>query len=404
MAKSSTSTSAAAGSTAAPAAPSAQAQGAKGAPVSASVPGAPTAPNAAHPTPPASSPERTTLPVQTNDGVADYEAQILAALGGEPDTTDAPAKAPRKKREAPVQLVEDDDDLEGEDPLTDLTDDADADAEDLDGPILGDDDDADADDEADADGEAEADNAKASKLKKDNFKLREERRELREKLTAAEEALKAAQEQAVTAAASSGGLPEFSGYYAGVKSPQDVDTVVAKIDSDLDFLEDNLDGYSFQDAQGETVEISAEEAKAYRRQAREAKRWADKIKSLITSHTERAATSEATARKKYPFVFDSKSPHNARVLDLAKEHPGLAKDPSRALALGRMVIGKLVESGEYQLVKRGKPIAKPAPAPVPRKASATASPAANLPPGAAAPSAKADLESLAMALFEDVTA
>ena len=344
--------------------------------------------------------------MQTNDGVADYEAQILAALGGESDTTDAPAKAARKKKAAPVQLVEDDDDLEGEDPLTDLTDDADADAEDLDGPILGDDDDADADDEADADGEAEADEAKASKLKKDNFKLREERRELREKLTAAEEALKAAQEQAVAAAASSGGLPEFSGYYAGVKSPQDVDAAVAKIDSDLDFLEDNLDGYSFQDAQGETVEISAEEAKAYRRQAREAKRWADKIKSLISTHTERATTSEATARKKYPFVFDSKSPHNARVLDLAKEHPGLAKDPSRALALGRMVIGKLVESGEYQLVKRGKPLAKPETVtrPTPRRASATASPSANLPPGAASPSAKADLESLAMALFEDVNA
>jgi hypothetical protein len=27
-------------------------------------------------------------------------------------------------------------------------------------------------------------------------------------------------------------------------------------------------------------------------------------------------------------------------LDLAKEHPGLAKDPARALALGRIVIGK----------------------------------------------------------------
>jgi len=343
--------------------------------------------------------------VQTSDGVADYEAQILAALGGEPETPATPAKAPRKKKEAPVQTVDEDDD-EADDALaeTDLTEDADPDADDPDAPILGDEDDADAEEDLDADGEADADNAKASKLKKDNFKLREERRELRDKLTAAEQALKAAQEQAVSAAASSGGLPEFSGYYTGVKSPQDVDTAVAKIDSDLDFLEDNLDGYSFQDAQGNTVEISADEARAYRRQAREAKRWADQVKKLISTHTERATTSEATARKKYPFVFDAKSPHNARVLDLAKEHPGLAKDPARALALGRMVIGKLVESGEYQLVKRGKPLAKPATATAPRKLSAAASPSAAQTSGHSKPATRPDLESLAMALFEDVSA
>jgi len=411
MAKSSTSSSAAGGSTAAPAAPSAQAQGAAAASVSPVVPGAPSAgTTAATPTPRSTSPERTSLPVQTSDGVADYEAQILAALGGETDTPATPAKAAPKKKAAPVQTVDEDDEDEPDDTgddtdTADLNQDAASDAYDPDGPILGDDDaDADEDADPDADGEADADaSAKASKLKKDNFKLREERRKLREELTAAQDALKAAKEQAVTAAAASGGLPEFTGYYAGVKTTEDLQAVVAKIDADLDYLEDHLDGYSFQDAQGNLIEVTAEDAKAYRRQAREAKRWAGEIEKLIQTHTERATTSQAVARKKYPFVFDPKSPHNARVLDLAKEHPGLAKDPARALALGRMVIGKLVESGEYQLVKRGKPIAKPAdPAPATRRAAAPASPSAPQAPRPGQPEPKPDLESLAMALFEDV--
>jgi len=409
MAKNTTSTSAAGGSTAAPAAPNAQAQGASAASVSPVVPGAPSAgKSAATPTPRSSDPDRPSIPVQIGDGVADYEARVLAALTNESDTPDTPAKAAPKKKAAPMQTVDDDDEDEpgdtGDEPNeTDAQDQApDLDAYDPDAPILGD---AAADDEdadPDADGEADADTAaKASKLKKDNFKLREERRELREQLATAQAELKATREATVT----HGGLPEFSGYYTGVKTPDDVKTVVAKIDADLDFLEDNLDGYTFEDAQGNTVEVTASEAKAYRRQAREAKRWADEIKQLIQTHTERATTSEVTARKKYPFVFDAKSPHNARVLDLAKEHPSLAKDPARALALGRMVIGKLVESGEYQLVKRGKPLVKAAdlPAPAPRRAPAPASPSATAGPHLQQEVTKDDLEALAMNLFQSVS-
>jgi hypothetical protein len=409
MAKNTTSTSAAGGSTAAPAAPGAQAQGASAASVSPVVPGAPSAgKSAATPTPRSSDPDRPSIPVQIGDGVADYEARVLAALTNESDTPDTPAKAAPKKKAAPMQTVDDDDEDEpgdtGDEPNeTDAQDQApDLDAYDPDAPILGD---AAADDEdadPDADGEADADTAaKASKLKKDNFKLREERRELREQLATAQAELKATREATVT----HGGLPEFSGYYTGVKTPDDVKTAVAKIDADLDFLEDNLDGYTFEDAQGNTVEVTASEAKAYRRQAREAKRWADEIKQLITTHTERATTSEVTARKKYPFVFDAKSPHNARVLNLAKEHPSLAKDPARALALGRMVIGKLVESGEYQLVKRGKPLVKAAdlPAPAPRRAPAPASPSATAGPHLQQEVTKDDLEALAMNLFQSVS-
>ena len=376
------------------------------APVSPGVPGAPAAgTSAANLTPQSPRPERDAPPVQASDGVADFEAQVLASLGLDtPDTPEPPAKPARQKTDKAAVIEDEDADLgetEDDDDATVTTDDFDPDA-----PVLGEDgEEEDAD--AEADGEADAESAKdASKLKKDNYKLREERRELREKLAAAEAAAEAARQEAAQAAAAGGGLPEFGGYYAGVKTPDDVDAVVARIEADLDYLEDNLEGYSFTDAKGTLIEVDADQAKAYRRQARESLRAAEQVRKVLTTHSERAAKSETTARKKYPFVFDSKSPHNARVLDLAKEHPGLAKDPARALALGRMVIGTLVESGEYTLVKRGKPAAPAATAPA-RKPAAPRAPAAPASPSAAsgAPPPNGhrppDLEALAMALFED---
>jgi hypothetical protein len=125
----------------------------------------------------------------------------------------------------------------------------------------------------------------------------------------------------------------------------------------LDYLEDHPDGYDYTDAKGQTQTVTPEEVKAYRRQALQSQRMAAKVRELLKSHQATSQEANQLARKKYPFVFDTRHPRNGAVLDLAKEFPSLARDPRRALILGRMAVARLVESGEYTLTRRGQPAA-----------------------------------------------
>ena len=241
------------------------------------------------------------------------------------------------------------------------------DAFDPDAPVLGED----AAEDTPGDAEDDDDNdPKTSKIKKDNFKLREKRRELQEALQAKENELAEMRQKLEQTALPVDLAPNYGGYFTGVKTLADVDAVEERIQADLDYLEDNPDGYEYTDNAGQFQTVSAEDVRAYRRTALKNQREAAKVREHLKSYHATAQAADALARKKYPFVYDATAKRNSDVLDLAKEFPSLARDPRRALILGRMAVARLVESGEYTLTKRGTPAA------VREQSSPSASPAA----------------------------
>jgi hypothetical protein len=368
MAKQSTTTTAPAGTSAAGAAPSA-AQGAGSVPAVT----APGAAAAAQRTPLKRVTEdpsvSTSLPVQADDGTDSMLAWALNQAGVDGLEED-PHPTPNKRKPAKDPA---DDEPVVPNPAANPAqakdgspaNDEDDEAFDPDAPVLVDEDEdpllETGDEEDDADG----------KLKKDNFKLREKRRELEAALQAEKAEREKLQAQLEKVATTANAAPQFGGYFAGVKTPADVDQAEEQIQAHLDYFEDHPDGYEFTDDKGNEIVVTADMVRAYRRQALQQQRQAAKVRELLKEHVQRTADAETLARKKYPFVFDAKQSLNNDVLELAAEFPSLARDPRRALVLGRMAIARLVESGKYALVKRG---AKPAAAAEP--SSSSSSPAA----------------------------
>jgi hypothetical protein len=314
----------------------------------------------------------TSLPVQADDGTDSMLAWALQQAGVdglEEDPHPEPNKrAPAKDKAEDEPVVPNPAANPAQAKDGSPANDEDDDAFDPDAPVLVDGDEdpllETGDEEDDADG-------KASQLKKDNFKLREKRRELEAALQAEKAEREKLQAQLEKVATTADAAPQFGGYFAGVKTPADVDQAEEQIQAHLDYFEDHPDGYEFTDDKGNEIVVTADMVKAYRRQALQQQRQAAKVRELLKEHVQRTADAETLARKKYPFVFDAKQSLNNDVLELAAEFPSLARDPRRALVLGRMAIARLVESGKYALVKRG---AKPAAAAEPP--SSSSSPAA----------------------------
>lgn len=349
-----------------PAAAPAAAQGAAEAPHSpgAGSPGVQTTPTA-----PRQDPTRAAPEVQEDDGFAGLN-QLAAQLAGLNLDTPSPA-APQKPAKAQLTPPSDiDEDDEDEDDGADLdqaardkatptskadpaNDPASTDF-DPDAPVLPDTEDQDADGEA----EDEQDDSAAApdtKLKTENFKLREAKRQLKDQLEAAQKRLDEMEQQLATVPAAAT-TPAFTGYFAQVTQADDVANVEARLQADIDYLDDNADGYTYiNQATQREVEVSKAQVRDLKRNLQAQLRNAPKVLDILTKHQTRAQEADTLARKKYPFVFDPKAKLNERVLDAAKEFPELTHSPAKALALGRLAIGKLVESGEYTLVKRVRP-------------------------------------------------
>jgi len=202
------------------------------------------------------------------------------------------------------------------------------------------------DDEAEPEGKVE-DKKIAEKL----FKAREKKRELKAKVAAAEARaaeLESKLSGVLTNTAPIGEL--FTGVYEGVKTTEDLDRVRDHLQNWVDYLEDNSDGYM----NGET-EVEAKEAKAQLRAYRNELKRSSKIESFF----ENREKSAAKAKELYPWVSNVSSKRHDLVLDLAKEFPEVSRSAHSSLLLGRLSIAKLVESGEYTLVKKGTVTAAP---------------------------------------------
>lgn len=305
--------------------------------------------------------------VSERDETADMEARnalddlagVLAGIGDDAEAGDEaeekPAKQERNSRAKPVKADADTEDEE-DDAETESKDDPDRKK-----PILGEDDeDADAEDTEDdeeaesEDGDDDADaKRKAKALEKRAFKLREQKRELereRESLTAELKDLRAKVQE--LEALPSGATAE--GPFAQAKTEADVQKIRDQFEQKREWLEDLLDdhqeSYMLKDANGEEQEYT-------RKQVRDELKWTRKMLGEASKATEaiaRAAGAERTAREIYPFVFDPRSRYNGTVVDLVKETPELNRVPNKALLLGRLTVGKLVESGQYLLVPKHK--------------------------------------------------
>ena len=314
-------------------------------------------------------------------------AAQLAGLNLDSPDSPAPQKPAKAKLTAPPDLDEDDDDdddldtaARDQDTTSDEIDpDADpaSDAFDPDAPVLSDDDAEDADGEAEDDPDSDDAANPDTQLKKDNFKLREAKRQLKADLEAAQQRLDELEAKLAAVPNAASTPPSFGGYFSQVTKAEDLPAVEARLQADIDFLEDNAEGYSYTDQNtGQEVEVTKAQARELKRNLQSQLRYAPKVLEMLTQHQTRAQEADTLARKKYPFVFDPKAKLNERVLDAAKEFPELSRSPVRALALGRLAIGKLVESGEYTLVKR----TKTAPASARPAASAKAAPSSAPPP------------------------
>lgn len=201
------------------------------------------------------------------------------------------------------------------------------------------------DDEEDTETSEGDDKTEKGKLAKSEFEKRELKREHKETVRALHakiETLEANVKQVVTGASA----PEADGYFKGVQTSKDVDERAKALEKWEAFYEDNEDGYEAPDG---TVYEKKDVKQSLRAVRAELKKAASLTKAFEDIATRKEAAT-AKAKKLTPWVSDPDHRHNKIVLDLAKEHPELAKAPDASYLLGLLTIGKLWETGKVKIV------------------------------------------------------
>lgn len=284
---------------------------------------------------------------------AEQMAEELAGIVMD-DTDKAPTPKPAAKKAAEPTQADADASLSTQDEEPAFNPDAPVLGEDDGGADFGDeaaDGAATTDDESDSPDEQD-DDPKIEALKKENFRQREKKRELEAQIKALNDEKAELQRKLSTLETTPTALPDL-GIYAEVKSTADVDKLEAQQSQFADYLENLLDDiqevYTLPTASGQEQEFTRQQLRDFLRGAKANVKLAERARNALKVSHE----TEALARVKYPFVFDAKSKHNNVVLDLVKETPALNALPNKPLLLGRLAVGKLVESGEYYLTKRG---------------------------------------------------
>lgn len=271
-----------------------------------------------------------------------------------------------------------------------------------DGPILPEDDDSESDEttaeddatstddgeEGDADTTTQELKRKAQALEKDNFKSREKLREIRAALEAREARIKELEQQAQSGPTTVNGLPAG---FEQARTQADIDAITERYEQALEWAEDNEDGYIGKDAQGNEVEYTPQQVREYRRNISRLAKNAAKARELIQQREQKRSEATEQARKKYPFVLDAASARQSLVQEIEKEFEEIKASPARDLLIGRLVVAKLIESGEYEIIRKSK--ARPAPEAARRvfaAAPASPSPVRKAPARAPSPAAEED--------------
>lgn len=200
--------------------------------------------------------------------------------------------------------------------------------------------------------ESDDDDPKVAALKKENFRQREKKRELEAQIKALADEKAELQRKLSTLETTPTAMPDL-GIYAEAKTVAEVEKIEAQQSQFMDYLENLLDEvqevYTLPTASGKEQEFTRQQVREYLRGAKANVKLAERARrALQISHE-----AEAKARKVYPWVFDPKAKNNGVVLDLVQETPALNALPNKALLLGRLAIGKMVESGKYYLMPYG---------------------------------------------------
>lgn len=277
-------------------------------------------------------------PTELQRGV-DAFADVFAGLAGGSPEPEEKTPVPSEERSGAKPKPKESASAEQPDPL-DQEDDKPSDEEDE--SILGDDTEPGDEDEDDA-GQGKDAKGYEEKL----FKAREKRRQLETELKTEREQREALQKRVEElATAKAPAAVKLDGAFVNVQSAEQIPQVTQWLEDRMEIVEDFLDSQeeSFTETiDGKEVERDRAWAKAHKQWLRAEQRRAGSIEQSLRSAEQLVATAEQTARKKYPFVFDPQSRHNAVVLDLVKEDPSLNSLPSKPLALGRMALGKMIE-------------------------------------------------------------
>lgn len=324
-------------------------------------------------------------PTELQRGVDAFADVFEGLAGGSPEPEEKPSKASAERRDTKPEPKESAS-AEQPDPIA-QDDDKPSDEEDE--SILGNDTEPGDEDEDDA-GEGKDAKGYEEKL----FKAREKRRQLETELKTEREQREALQKKVEElASAKAPAAVKLDGAFVNVQSAEQIPQVTQWLEDRMEMVEDFLDSQDdsfIETIDGKEVERDRAWAKAHKQWLRTEQRRASSIEQSLRSAEQLVTTAEQTARKKYPFVFDPQSRHNAVVLDLVKEDPSLNSLPSKPLALGRMALGKMIEDAAPDVRrqisallsgKAAKPAATVAPAPAPSKPAAKSvpSPASSAP-------------------------
>lgn len=211
-----------------------------------------------------------------------------------------------------------------------------------------------------APGDEEEEGKERTALETERFKLREQKREHKAAIKSLEDKI-AELETRAKDVSSNGPIPEADGYFRGVKTLADIQSKVADLEKWDEFYDLRDEGYFEADGVTERDRFYVKsQRQAIKNELKKAGVLEKAFEKAQADHSSRKEKASKTASKFYGFVTDPESKYNATVLELAKEHPEVAKAPDAALLLGRLTIGKLWESGKFTLVAKAKADAKPA--------------------------------------------
>jgi len=154
----------------------------------------------------------------------------------------------------------------------------------------------------------------------------------------------------------------MEGVYSADREILDIDAQVQRFDQFAAWAEDNPSGGTWQEKDGKTYELSAEDVRAYRLEAQRSARRLEsrresRMESLRNEYKAAREKSYAQAVKLYPWIEQKTSVEFQEAVALLRANPELMRRPDFELVVARMVVGERLEKEALKKAKtfNGKP-------------------------------------------------
>lgn len=166
----------------------------------------------------------------------------------------------------------------------------------------------------------------------------------------------------------------MEGVYSADREILEIDAQVGRFDQFAAWAEDNPSGGTWQEKDGKTYELSAEDVRAYRLEAQRSARRLEsrreaRMESLRNEYKSAREKSYAQAVKLYPWIEQKSSVEFQEAVALLRANPELMRRPDFELVVARMVVGERLEKEALKKAKisngkPGRPVATNTPPPV----------------------------------------